>query len=178
MKFYAFNDQGEKEWIFSTCGEFTLEERDTFSSETSIGGRKWLIEGASSKKSHFWKTLLLYLMIGSFIHFSVLYFIYQLMKSREDLENRSGSAESWRTAVLNGADYSIISGNKEGVITVFNKAAEKMLGYTAEEMVGKNTPAIIHDINEVIAKTAEINKELNKSIEPGFRTFVEKSEIY
>jgi len=44
---------------------------------------------------------------------------------------------------------SIIATDLEGTITVFNKGSERMLGYTAEEMVGKQTPIIFHDEKEV-----------------------------
>ena len=31
-----------------------------------------------------------------------------------------------------------------GPITVFNTGAERMFGYAAEEMIGRQTPAILH----------------------------------
>lgn len=44
---------------------------------------------------------------------------------------------------------SIIATDLEGIITVFNKGSERMLGYTAKEMVGKQTPIMFHDEQEV-----------------------------
>jgi len=41
-------------------------------------------------------------------------------------------------------EVSIISSDQNGLITTFNSGAERMLGYSAEEMVGKRTAAIIH----------------------------------
>jgi PAS domain S-box-containing protein len=52
-----------------------------------------------------------------------------------------------------------------------------MLGYSAAEMVGKQTPAIIHDLDEVIARTEEFSKELDVPIEVGFETFIIKSHL-
>ncbi len=79
-------------------------------------------------------------------------------------------------SVLNSSNYSIIATNKEGIITLFNQGAEKLLGYKAEEIVGKVTPAIIHDPEEVIARTHELAREFPELTEPGFRTFVIKSD--
>ncbi|WP_175634354.1 PAS domain S-box protein [Pedobacter ghigonis] len=44
---------------------------------------------------------------------------------------------------------SIIATDLDGTITVFNEGSERMLGYTAEEMVGKQTPIMFHDEQEV-----------------------------
>lgn len=78
-------------------------------------------------------------------------------------------------AVLNGANYMIIATDPDGVIISFNKAAEKNLGYRAEEIIGKTTPAILHDPHEVIERAAELSEEFGHRIEPGFEVFVVKS---
>ncbi len=44
---------------------------------------------------------------------------------------------------------SIIATNLEGTITVFNQMSEQLLGYKAEEIIGKQTPVIFHDPNEI-----------------------------
>lgn len=44
---------------------------------------------------------------------------------------------------------SIIATDLEGIITVFNQGSEQLLGYTAEEMIGIQTPVIFHDPKEV-----------------------------
>ncbi|MDV7338383.1 ATP-binding protein [Terasakiella sp. A23] len=66
---------------------------------------------------------------------------------------------------------SIISTDIDGVITVFNPGAERMLGYSAEEMVCKQTPAIIHLLDEVIERGAELTEQYGRPIE-GFEVFV------
>ena len=77
----------------------------------------------------------------------------------------------FQSAILNGTNYSIISTNLEGVIVAYNKGAENMLGYTAEEMVNKSTPAIIHDFSEVVAKADALTEELGFLVEPGLEVF-------
>ena len=42
-----------------------------------------------------------------------------------------------QSAILDSAGYAIIATDPSGVITEFNRAAERMLGYAAEEMIGR-----------------------------------------
>lgn len=74
--------------------------------------------------------------------------------------------------VLNASSQvSIIGADINGVITTFNKGAENMLGYTAEEMLYKQTPAIIHVQSEVEARASELTEILGEPVS-GFDTFV------
>lgn len=61
------------------------------------------------------------------------------------------------------------------MITLFNKGAEKLLGYTAREVVGKQTPALFHLPEEVVARSVELSTRLGHPAE-GFRVFVEIPE--
>lgn len=82
-------------------------------------------------------------------------------------------AEAFRLqeAILNTTDLAILSVTTEGVISSFNKAAENLLGYKAEEVIGKTTPIILHDLDEVIKRSQDLSKELNQVIEPIFDVF-------
>lgn len=82
----------------------------------------------------------------------------------------------FKQTILDSSDYMIISTTNDGIITSFNKAAERLLEYSAEEMIGKQTPAIIHDFNEIVEYTRELNKEYNLNLKPSFETFVAKSK--
>ncbi|HEY9146018.1 MAG TPA: EAL domain-containing protein [Thiobacillus sp.] len=82
---------------------------------------------------------------------------------------------AWQQAVLDGADYSIISTNTAGTIVSFNAAAQRMLGYTADEVIGERTPAIFHDEDEIRQRAIELSRELGEPIQPGFDVFVAKA---
>ena len=77
-------------------------------------------------------------------------------------------------AILESAPYSIISTTVDGLITTFNTTAERWLGYRADEVIGKVSPAIIHDRHEIEQRARALTQELGVQIEPGFETFVAK----
>ena len=79
-----------------------------------------------------------------------------------------------QNAILNSANYTIISTDASGIIKTFNRAAQQLLGYSVEEVVGKLTPAIIHDPLEVEHISEVLYQELGVKIEPGFEVFVAK----
>ncbi|MFZ1548033.1 MAG: PAS domain S-box protein, partial [Candidatus Nitrotoga sp.] len=83
--------------------------------------------------------------------------------------------ENWRQAILDCATQAIIATSPDGVIHNFNRAAEKMLGYRAEDVIDNATPAIIHDSSEVVERAKIFSRELGIQIEPGFDVFVAKS---
>ncbi len=71
--------------------------------------------------------------------------------------------------------FSIIATDMSGLITVFNSGAERMLGYTSGEMVGKKTPEIIHLKSEVIAWGRELSEQLGIEAK-GFDVFVARAK--
>ena len=79
-----------------------------------------------------------------------------------------------RQAIFDSARYSIISTDPHGIILTFNKAAEKLLGYTADEMIQRNTPQIIHKESEVVERAKELSIMLGYEIQPGFEVFVNR----
>jgi len=78
-------------------------------------------------------------------------------------------------AILAHASYAIIATDTDGIIRLFNPAAERMLGYTAAEILGKQTPVILHDDAEVAARATALSQELATTIAPGFDVFVAKA---
>jgi len=78
-------------------------------------------------------------------------------------------------AIFNSAYFSSIATDEKGVIQIFNVGAEKMLGYTALDVVNKITPADISDPDELIARAAALSLELGTQITPGFEALVFKA---
>ncbi len=61
------------------------------------------------------------------------------------------------------SEISIIGTNLDGVITHFNKGAEHLLGYQSQEVIGKETPLIFHDKNELENKRSELSASQNRA---------------
>jgi len=61
------------------------------------------------------------------------------------------------------------------VIQIFNVGAERMLGYTASDVMNKLTPADISDTQELTARAQMLSSELGTPITPGFEALVFKA---
>ena len=85
---------------------------------------------------------------------------------------RTGALQS---AIFNSANFSSIATDAKGVIQIFNVGAERMLGYTAVEVMNRITPADISDPQEVIARARALSVELDTPIMPGFEALVFKA---
>ena len=92
-------------------------------------------------------------------------------------EQQLRRANAWQNAILDSADFTIISTDLDGLILTCNAGALTKLGYTAEEVIGKVTPAIIHDRAEVERRAVALSEELGRTIEPGFEAFVAKARM-
>jgi PAS domain S-box-containing protein len=84
-------------------------------------------------------------------------------------------AGALQRAIFNSANFSSIATDALGVIQIFNVGAERMLGYTAAEVLNKITPADISDPGEVIARAKALSVELGTPITPGFEALVFKA---
>ncbi len=80
-----------------------------------------------------------------------------------------------QAAIQDAAGVAIISTDPCGLIVTFNTTAEQMLGYSKEEMLLKQTPAIFHDPDEITLRAMEISTELQRDVQPGFEVFVAKA---
>jgi len=92
-------------------------------------------------------------------------------RQREALLN----AGALQSAIFNSANFSSIATDAKGVIQIFNVGAERMLGYTAEEVVDKITPADISDSQEIIERARALSIDVGTEIAPGFEALVFKA---
>lgn len=109
----------------------------------------------------------------------VLYFISQIIDITEQklVERELKLALAKNQAILDSSTLvSIISTDTEGTITEFNHGAEKMLGYTSEELIGKYTPKIFHIESEIEERAKQLSKEYNRTFE-GFEILTYHAKI-
>ena len=88
--------------------------------------------------------------------------------ARKQSEETLLKAGALQSAIFNSANFSSIATDAKGVIQIFNVGAERMLGYTAADVMNKLTPADISDPQELIARAKALSVELGTSITPGF----------
>src|SRR5207344_2217365 len=83
-------------------------------------------------------------------------------------------AGALQDAIFNSANFSSIATDEKGVIQILNVGAERMLGYTAADVLNKITPADISDPQEVIIRAEALSVEIGTPITPGFEALVFK----
>ncbi|MES2583092.1 MAG: PAS domain S-box protein [Pseudomonadota bacterium] len=106
-----------------------------------------------------------------------LYFtgILRDISTRKQAEEALRKAGALQSAIFSSANFSCIATDALGVIQIFNVGAERMLGYTAAEMVNQVTPADISDPEELIARAMALAAEHETDIAPGFEALAYKA---
>ena len=74
---------------------------------------------------------------------------------------------SLQQAIFDGANYSIIATALDGTILSFNRSAEQLLQYSADEVIGRLTPTQFHDEEELYWRSIELGEELSQVVDPG-----------
>ena len=108
-------------------------------------------------------------------HGELLVLAMEDVTARRQAEEALVKAGALQSAIFNSANFSSIATDAKGVIQIFNVGAERMLGYTAAEVLNTITPADISDPLEVIARAKSLSVELNTPITPGFEALVFKA---
>jgi PAS domain S-box-containing protein len=95
--------------------------------------------------------------------------------ARKQAEEALIKANALQNAIFNSANFSSIATDAKGVIQIFNVGAERMLGYSAAEVVDTITPADISDPQEVVSRAEALSLEIGTPIAPGFEALVFKA---
>jgi PAS domain S-box-containing protein len=135
-------------------------------------GEGWRVRADGTR---FWASVLITALkdnAGNLRGFSKLTRDITERKEAEEALLRAGALQR---AIFNSANFSSIATDAKGVIQIFNVGAERMLGYTAAEVMNKITPADISDPQEVIARAEALSLELGTPIKPGFEALAFKA---
>lgn len=97
------------------------------------------------------------------------------ISERKRAEQLLRETTALHSAILTSANYAVISTDPDGTIRAFNRAAEHMTGYTAAEMVGQQTPRILHDPAEMAARAEVLSAELGEPVAADFTVFAAKA---
>ena len=110
--------------------------------------------------------------LGSELYFTGILRDISARKHAEEALRKAGALQS---AIFSSPNFSCIATDAQGVIQIFNVGAERMLGYTAAEMIDQVTPADISDPDEVVARAQALAAELDADIAPGFEALAFKA---
>lgn len=75
-------------------------------------------------------------------------------------------------AVLEHAGHAIIATSTEGTILYFNRMAQRLLGYSWDEVVGRDSPRLFHLPEEMRQRAQELSAELGREVAADFTVFV------
>jgi diguanylate cyclase (GGDEF)-like protein/PAS domain S-box-containing protein len=112
------------------------------------------------------------LLLGGERHFTAI--LHDLGK-RKRAAAALAEAGALQSAIFNSANFSSIATDAAGVIQIFNVGAERMLGYTANDVMNRLTPADISDPLELVARAAALSEEFGRAIAPGFEALAFKA---
>ncbi len=87
----------------------------------------------------------------------------------EQRDRQLAEQTAFQQAVLENAGVSIISASTAGIIRTFNAASERMLGYTREEVVGRCTPEVFFDRDEMVRRAHDLSARLGRAIAPDLK---------
>ncbi len=110
--------------------------------------------------------------LGGRLYFTGILRDISTRKLAEEALRKAGALQS---AIFNSANFSSIATDAQGVIQIFNVGAERMLGFTAAEVMNQITPADISDPAEVVARAKALSVELETEITPGFEALAFKA---
>lgn len=97
------------------------------------------------------------------------------LAKRKQVEIELRQVSQLQQAILDGTDYSIVSTNRDGIIQSVNRGAERLFGYQAAELIGKTTPEIFHNPEELLQQAEILSEKRKSSIEPKFELLLGKA---
>ena len=100
-----------------------------------------------------------------------------ILAEQKRVENALRESELLKASVLSSAAHAIVATDPQGLITIFNSGAETLLGFAAEELIGKETPVRFHDADEIRAHAEGVSKELGTFVAPTFDLFIAKTRL-
>ncbi len=86
-------------------------------------------------------------------------------------EERILQLSQFQHSILSSTDLAIVTINREGKITSFNKGGEAMLGYSMHELVNVHSPLVLHSKKQLIERSIELTKQYKIKIQHPIEIF-------
>lgn len=105
------------------------------------------------------------------------YFVAQIKDITERIQatTKLQATLALQSAILSSSNMSMIATDTEGRVVSFNRAAQHMLQYSPDEVIGYSITALIHDAHELDMRTEALSLELHRTVGPGFETLTAKA---
>nr|WP_321268175.1 PAS domain S-box protein [uncultured Sulfurimonas sp.] len=97
--------------------------------------------------------------------------IEKIEKTNQELDKN----KKFTNSILTNSAHAIIASDLNGKITLFNKKAQELLGYSSDELVGKTTPLIFHKQSEIIQRAEIFSNQFHIKLEPNFEVLITKT---
>jgi PAS domain S-box-containing protein len=94
------------------------------------------------------------------------------LSSEEKTLQSANDVSRLQEAILNATELAIITTDHAGIISSFNKAAEKLSGYSASELVGQKPITILHSSTGVTQHAPKIDQHHGREFREGFESIV------
>jgi PAS domain S-box-containing protein len=92
-------------------------------------------------------------------------------------EKRLREVAALQRAILDSANYAIVSCDPNGTIRTFNASASQMSGYDADEVVGRANLISLHDRMEMLVRAKELSRELDVPVPTGVEVLFVKPRM-
>lgn len=116
----------------------------------------------------------LIILAGSILAFFLVtiasFMVIYEFKRRIAAQKTLNEASQVQKAILEASAFALIATDVTGKITLFNPAAEKLLGYTSEEMLGRD-PGVFHRSEEILKMANHLKMRFGETVPLGFEVF-------
>ncbi len=143
---------------------------------------KFLFINDLSNEYRYFSSQLVQLVVIFTLSFVLLFIVINIGFSRMinslNLSNEElGKNKLFTDSVLNNLAHAVIATDQKGVITLFNKKAQELLGYKEEDVVGKQSPVIFHKKDEMRRKAKLYSKMYGRDIKADMGVFTIKTDL-
>lgn len=106
---------------------------------------------------------------------AALQLLEETMEARDHSDRTLREHERVSASILAALPQSVVATDSQGIVTMFSPGAQAMLGYSADEVIGRQTPMLFHDPEEVRTRARELTEELGIPVAAGFPAFIAKA---
>lgn len=165
------------EFVRSDRGKRLTEDITRRLIRLQIAEQNLLLESTSesdraTRSAIYWVLFISALGLGLLL--IALLFSDRAFHQRETLRAALAETEQIQRAILDSANYSIISTDANGLIRTINATAQKWLLCEPEALLGRSL-TLLHDRQELENRATQLTKSMGEAVAPGFAALTAKA---